>query len=185
MAKFGHCKPSRLRILQAAMKETGGGGPSNGTAEALLGHQANTKAGRAHPVLPENSLIVHVAHTANMVSDFYDHRLFSPRSYPDIFSHAVGGHLDKSCKEWSQFCLWLLSHSCTFSTQHVAAANVLSYNSSPPVRKNKTERASQEIPRRMQRVCLPLNSSKFHIADSTAHIPENRCVPKSPIANAC
>eukprot|EP00903_Cladosiphon_okamuranus_P013925 g12952.t1 len=65
LAKSADFKPSRLRTLEATMKETGG----DMTSQASLGHQANAEAaaaaGRAPPVLPENALVV--THTGNMV----------------------------------------------------------------------------------------------------------------------
>lgn len=111
LARSEHFKPARLRTLGATMKESGTAATSGSAAESSLAHQANAEAaaaaGRAPPVLPENALVV--PHTGIMVSDFYDHRLF-PGAYPDLFPHAVGGHLDKrkrdvSFEEWCQFNL--------------------------------------------------------------------------------
>eukprot|EP00903_Cladosiphon_okamuranus_P016596 g15309.t1 len=91
LAKSADFKPSRLRTLEATMKNTGG----DMTSQASLGLQANAKAaaaaGRAPPVLPENALVV--THTGKRVSDFYDRRLFAG-AYPNLFPHAVGGHMD-------------------------------------------------------------------------------------------
>eukprot|EP00903_Cladosiphon_okamuranus_P022594 g20789.t1 len=97
LAKSADFKPLRLRTLEATTKETGG----DMTSQASLGHQANAEAaaaaGRAPPVLPENALVV--TYTGNMVSDFYDRRLFAA-AYPNLFPHAVGGHMDVRSKHF-------------------------------------------------------------------------------------
>ena len=112
MAKSADLKPSRLKTLQAKMKETAGGvAGSNGSAEGSLGQQANAEAaaaaGRAPPKLPDNALVF--THTGNMVSDFYDHRLFAG-AYPNLFPHARGGHMDDrkrkvDIEEWGRICM--------------------------------------------------------------------------------
>lgn len=107
MAKSDTCRPARLRSLRSMLNDSARGS----TTSTSLAHRANAEAavtaGRAPPVLPSNALVV--THTGNMLSDFYDKRVF-PGAYPDLFPHAVGGHLDErrravSFKEWSQICL--------------------------------------------------------------------------------